>query len=147
MEMIVTIFKSLGVDQTVFIQLVSLVIIFVILKTLLFGKLKEVLELREKKTVKLEGAAHAVYKQAEELQDQYQAHIEKTHQDSHLKTQKIKNEVKEKENKRLKETEELLAREYEAKRAAMVNEINAQRTKSLAEVENLSKNLVEKLTK
>ncbi len=145
--MIVTIFKSLGVDQTVFIQLVSLIIIFVILKTLLFGKLKEVLELREKKTVKLEGAAHAVYKKAEELQDQYKAHIEKTHQDSHLKTQKIKNDVREKESKRLKETEELLAKEYDSRRATMVGEISAQRTKSLAEVEGLSKNLVEKLTK
>lgn len=147
MEMIVTIFKSLGVDQTVFIQLVSLIIIFVILKTLLFGKLKEVLDLRDKKTIKLEGAAHAVYKKAEELQEQYKAHIEKTHQDSHLKTQKVKNDLREKETKKLKETEELLAREYETKRSAMVLDINAQRSKSLAEVETLSKNLVEKLTK
>lgn len=147
MEMIVTIFKSLGVDQTVFIQLVSLIIIFVILKTLLFGKLKEVLDLRDKKTIKLEGAAHAVYKKAEELQEQYKAHIEKTHQDSHLKTQKVKNDLREKESKKLKETEELLAREYETKRSAMVSDINAQRSKSLAEVETLSKNLVEKLTK
>jgi F-type H+-transporting ATPase subunit b len=147
MEMIVTIFKSLGVDQTVFIQLVSLIIIFVILKTLLFGKLKEVLDLRDKKTIKLEGSAHAVYKKAEELQEQYKAHIEKTHQDSHLKTQKVKNDLREKESKKLKETEELLAREYETKRSAMVSEINAQRSKSLAEVETLSKNLVEKLTK
>jgi F-type H+-transporting ATPase subunit b len=147
MEMIVTIFKSLGVDQTVFVQFISLIIIFTLLSNLLFGRLKEVLELREKKTVKLEGSAHAVYKKADELAEQYKAHIEKTHQDSHLAAQKKKAEALDVENKLIKETEEQLAKEYEMKRLAMLAEYNSNREKTLKEVDSLSKSLVEKLTK
>lgn len=147
MEMIITIFKSLGVDQTVFYQFVSLIIIFTLLSNILFTRLKAVLDLRESKTTKLEGSAHAVYKKAEELAEQYKAHIEKTHQDSHLASQKKKNEVLDKEAKKIKETEEQLAREYETKRLSMLADFNSKKQKALSEVESLSKSLVEKLTK
>ena len=53
MDMILTIFKSLGVDQTVFIQFATLIIIFFLVSNLLFSKLQEVLALREEKTTKL----------------------------------------------------------------------------------------------
>ncbi len=146
MEMIITIFKSLGVDQTVFIQFVSLIIIFTLVSNLLFKKLKEVLELREKRTVKLEGNAHAVYKKADELAEQYRAHIEKTHQESHLHTQKKKAEALDKEAKIIKETEEKLQKDYEEKRAKLLADFNSHKAKSLEEVDSLSKKLVEKLT-
>jgi len=147
MEMIVTIFKSLGVDQTVFIQFITLIVVFIILSHMLFDRLQAVLELREGKTTKLEGSAHAIYKKAEELTEQYKAHVEKTHQESQIKANSKKNEIMTLERSKIKETEDKLAAEYEEKKKVILNDYKTTREKSLTEVEGLAKNLVDKLTK
>lgn len=147
MEMIVTIFKSLGVDQTVFIQFISLIVIFTLVSNLLFKKLKEVLDYRESKTIKLEGNAHAIYKKADELHEQYKAKIEKTHQDSHHVSQQKKNEIIKKENDLIRKAEQEITAEYESKRNAMLNTFKENKEKTLAEVDSLSKSLVDKITK
>jgi len=147
MDMILTIFKSLGVDQTVFIQFAFLIIIFFAVSTILFSKLQEVLELREAKTTKLEGSAHAIYKQADELAEQYKAHVEKTHQDSHHSNQKKKSELLGTEKEKLKTAEEQFSKEYEEKKEKILAEVNAQKAVLMSKVDELSNGLVSKLTK
>jgi F-type H+-transporting ATPase subunit b len=147
MEMIITIFKSLGVDQTVFFQFVSLIIIFILVSNLLFTRLKDVLEMREQKTVKLEGNAHFIYKKADELQEQYKAHVEKTHQENHQNSQNKKNEILKKAQDKINEAEAKFTMEYNSKKTTLLAEIKSNRERSLSEVDNLSKNLIEKLTK
>jgi F-type H+-transporting ATPase subunit b len=147
MDMILTIFKSLGVDQTVFIQFAILIVIFFMISTLLFTKLQEVLELRESKTTKLENSAHAVYKQADELAEQYKARVEKTHQDSHHINQKKKSEISISEKAKLKSAEELFSKEYDEKKVKIMAEVATQKTTLLAKVDELSNSLVAKLTK
>ncbi len=145
--MIVTIFKSLSVDQTVFIQFVSLLIIFIILSTVLFNRLKDVLDHRENKTTKLEDNAHAVYKKADELAEQYRAHVEKTHHESQVKSSKKKSDILTNEKSLIKEAEEKLTKEYEEKRAMLEKEFSEKRKSALAQVAELSSQLVTKITK
>lgn len=145
--MIVKIFESLSVDQTVFIQFVSLIIIFIILSTVLFNRLKDVLDHRENKTTKLEDNAHAVYKKADELAEQYKAHVEKTHHESQLKSSKKKSEILNNEKSLIKEAEEKLNKEYEEKRMALEKEFAQKRETALAQVSELSLQLVTKITK
>jgi F-type H+-transporting ATPase subunit b len=147
MDMILTIFKSLGVDQTVFIQFVILIVVFSLVSNLLFKKLQEVLELRESKTTKLENTAHAIYKQADELAEQYKAHVEKTHQESHHANQKKKAELASAHKDKLKNAEEQFTKEYEEKRELILKEIENQKQALMSQVGELSGSLVDKLTK
>ncbi len=147
MDIILTIFKSLGVDQTVFIQAGLLIVIFSLVSTLLFKKLQEVLELRETKTVKLESTAHAVYKQAEELAEQFKARVEKTHQESHSQNQKKRSDLNNSEKDKLKKAEAEFTKEYEEQRSKNLRELAEQRSKLLSKIDELSGNLVDKLTK
>jgi F-type H+-transporting ATPase subunit b len=147
MDMILTIFKSLGVDQTVFIQFVILIAIFFLVSNLLFSKLQEVLALREEKTTKLEGNAHAIYKQADELAQQYKAKVEKTHQDSHHANQMKKSEISNLHKEKIKKAEDEFSKEYEEKRKVILAEVGAQKATLMSKVDELSGSLVSKLTK
>lgn len=147
MDAILTIFQSLGVDQTVFVQFILVIVIFTILSVFLFPKVQEVLELRENKTTKLEGHAHALYKKAEELADQYKSQIEKTHQEAQSISSKKKSDLLSAEKELIKKKEEEIQKEYEEKKAEIVNEISSKKVNVLAEAEQLSKSLLDKLTK
>ncbi len=147
MNAILTIFQSLGVDQTFFVQFALVIILFTILSTFLFPKVKEVLELRESKTTKLEGHANSVYKKADELAEQYKSHIEKTHQDAQANASKKKSDILNAEREALKKKEEEIQKNYEEKRAKVIAEISSKKAQVLAQADELSKSLLDKLTK
>jgi F-type H+-transporting ATPase subunit b len=147
MDTIVIILKALKIDQTVLIQFGLLLVFFNIIAPLLFKKIQAVLELRENKTTKLESNAHNIYKKAEDLAEQYNAKIEKTHQDSQNNSQKKKSEVLNTEHEILKSFEDKLGLEYEDKKSKIQKEISEKRTIVMAEADKLSANLVEKLIK
>lgn len=147
MNTVVVILNSLKIDNTVLIQFGLFVIFFNIIAPLLFNKLQSILELRENKTTKLESHAHHVYKQADDLAAQYKAKIEKTHQDSQSVASKKKADILSSERNALKEADNKMNAEYEAKRAAALKELSEKRALVMAEADKLSSNLVEKLTK
>ncbi len=147
MDTIVIILKALKIDQTVLIQFGILVVFFNILAPLLFKRIQDILEYRESKTTKLESHAHAVYKQAEELAEQYKGKIEKTHADSQSVTAKKKSAVLEKERELLKTAEDKINSEYDERKAKILKDMSEKRTAVMAEADKLAGNLVEKLTK
>lgn len=147
MNTIVIILQALKIDKTVLIQFGILVVAFNILAPLFFRRLQEILEYRESKTTKLENHAHAIYKQAEELAEQYKGKIEKTHADSQQHSSKKKNEVLEKNRELIKSAEDQINNEYEERKAKLVKEVAEKRAAVMAEAEKLAGNLVEKLTK
>lgn len=147
MDTILIILKALKIDQTVLIQFGILIIFFNTLAPLLFKKIQDVLELRESKTTKLESHAHHVYKKAEDLAEQYNAKVEKTHQDSQGTSQKKKSDILNKERDFLKAEEDKLSREYEERKAKIQKEMEEKRTIVMAEADKLAGNLVDKLTK
>ena len=147
MNTIVTILNSLKIDQTFLVQFVLFIVFFNLIAPVLFNKLQQVLELRESKTTKLESLAHHVYKQAEELSEQYKNTIEKTHQDSQSIAQKKKNEILSKERELLLGAEAKMTSDYESKRTLLLKEMSDKKAVVLSEASALSNNLVEKLTK
>lgn len=147
MDTIVIILKALKIDQTAIIQFGLLLVFFNILAPLFFKKIQEILEYREGKTTKLESHAHAVYKQAEELAEQYKAKVEKTHADSQQLTTNKKADVLNKERELLKSAEDKINSEYDERKAKIMKEMSEKRTAVMAEAEKLTGNLVEKLTK
>ncbi len=147
MDAILSIFQSLGVDQTVFVQFILVIVVFTILSAFLFPKVQEVLELRESKTTKLEGHAHALYKKAEELAEQYKNNIEKTHQEAQSATSKKKAELLNSEKELLKKKEEEIQKNYDQKKSEILKEVTSKKDSVLAQAESLSKSLLDKLTK
>jgi F0F1-type ATP synthase membrane subunit b/b' len=147
MDTIVIILKALKIDQTVLIQFGILFVFFNILAPLLFKRIQDILEYREGKTTKLESSAHAVYKQAEELANQYKARVEKTHADSQQKTQNQKLQVMNVERELLKSAEEKINTEYDERKNKILKELSDKRTTVMAEADKLAGSLVEKLTK
>ncbi len=147
MDTIVIILKALKIDQTVLVQFGILLVFFNILAPLFFRKIQELLEYRESKTTKLESHAHSVYKQAEELAEQYKAKVEKTHSDSQQVAQKKKTEVLNREKEFLKSEEEKINAEYDDRKNKIAKEMSEKRIAVMAEADKLAGNLVEKLTK
>lgn len=147
MGTIYTILNSLKVDQSFYIQFILFCVFFNVLAPLLFKKLQDVLELRESKTVKLDSHANHVYKQAEDLAEQYKGSIEKTHTDSQAIATKKKSEIMNKEREVLVANEEKMTGEYEGKKSVLLKEFADKRVSVMAEAEKLSTTLVEKLTK
>jgi F-type H+-transporting ATPase subunit b len=141
------IITALKIDKTVFIQFGILFVFFNLLAPLFFNRIKAVLEFREGKTTKLENHAHAVYKQAEELAEQYKARVEKTHTDSQLITQKKKNDILKSESDLVKLAEDKLNSEYEERKSKILKEMSEKRAVVMAQADQLAGNLVEKLTK
>ncbi len=142
-----TIIKSLKIDQTVIIQFILFIVGFNIIAPLLFKRIQEILDLREAKTTKLDSSANHIFKQADDLSEQYKGKIEKTHQDSQAIATKKKNDALAAEKDILTSAEEKLTAEYEAKKSVLVKELAEKRNVVMAEAEKLSSNLLDKLTK
>jgi F-type H+-transporting ATPase subunit b len=142
-----TIIKSLKIDQTVILQFVLFVIFFNIIAPVLFKKIQEILDLRDAKTTKLDSSANHLFKQADDLHEQYNGKIEKTHQDAQSTATKKKNETLVSEKALLDSAEEKMTADYEVKKSTLVKEMSEKRNIVMAEAEKLSGNLLDKLTK
>lgn len=142
-----TIIKSLKIDQTVIVQFILFVVFFNVIAPVLFKRLQAILDLRDEKTTKLESNAHHIFKQADDLSEQYNGKIEKTHQEAQTIATKKKNETLEAEKATLVSAEEKLTADYEEKKAKLLKEMAEKRNNIMSEADKLSGNLVEKLTK
>lgn len=147
MDMIAPILAALKIDKTVLIQFALLVVFFNFLAPVFFRKLQEILEHRELKTTKMESSAHAIYKQADDLAEQYKAKIEKTHQDSQIAAQKKKADTMNKERILIKSAEEQIESEYESRKQKILSEVSEKRNAVMGQANILAGNLVDKLTK
>lgn len=147
MDTLLKIFKSLGVDESFFVQFAIVVSLYWLLKTLLFSKLQFVLELRESKTTKREDEANKKFQQADNLALKYKETIEKVQQEAHLVVTSKREESEKKMRDQIKEKSKQLEKELEEKRSAAQNEIDSKRTSVLAQADALANELIQKLTK
>ncbi len=144
MDLILSVFKKLNVDQTVFIQFGILVVLFFLLKVIFFNKLQFVLELRESKTTKLEDNANKTFSQAESLSQKYKEQIDKAYVEAQDKYNKRKNEILDREKQNIKTAENQINQEVEKERAAFVAELDSKKKEVLDNADSLAKNLVDK---
>lgn len=147
MGTIYTILNSLKIDQSFYVQFILFFVFFNTLGPLLFKRVQEVLDLREKKTVKLDSHANHTYKQAENIEEQYKGTLEKTHVDSQLIASQKKAEILAKEKALLLSAEEKMSNEYEERRKKMSETIASKKKETMATVDSLSNALVERLIK
>ena len=141
----ITIFNQLGVDITIAHQFVLFVVLFVLLKLVLFDKLQFVISLREDKTVNLDGLADKKLGQAERLATQYEEKLEATNAQamkhiSEVKAREIKTQAR-----TLAKHEEELEKSSGAEREKLMQGINEKHKEVLKSVDRLSNDLVKKI--
>ena len=145
MNEVINIFKSLGADETIFQQFVIFLVVFAILKPLLFDKILEVLTLREDKTVNLQDLSGQKFIKAENMAKEYSAKISDAQNNifEEIKTKKIK--ITQTENDKIHTFRNELEKSMDEKRQEFKILLDNKRKAVLSESEGLSDDLVEKL--
>jgi F0F1-type ATP synthase membrane subunit b/b' len=147
MDTILNIFISLGVQKIVGIQFLTVVVFYFILTKLFFSKLQFVIETREGKTTKREGNANKMLNEAEALSLQYKKTIEDTQAQTFADASKKKNILLEEQRSALKQKANQLEEEMTKQRQVNLKEIESQKAIVMNQAEELSKQLLEKISK
>lgn len=147
MDKIIQIFTQLGADQSIFYQFGIFILLFILLKLVLFNKLLFVLETRENKTTKMEDLANSKFSQADKLSKEFDEQITATRLSSVEKANIEKAEA----TKKLSEAKAIKEKAIQAMYAEEKNKIEADfeitKKNVMENVSNLSKDLVAKLAK
>lgn len=145
MDQIVVIFNQLGVDATILYQFIIFVVLFILLKTLFFDKLQFVLELREAKTTKLDGAADKKFGDADKLALEYEQKMKAVNAQAMSHVSEVKNKAISEQKTEIKKIESELDVQVEDQRKKFTQEIEAKRVEILKNADSLSDGLVQKL--
>ncbi len=145
MDQIVVIFKQLGVDATIAHQFIVFVVMFALLKVLLFDKLQFVLELREAKTTKLDGDADAKFGQADKMANEYEEKMKAINSQAMNHVYEVKGKALTKQKTEIKKVEDQLDDQIESKRQEFMKEIDVKKGEILKSADQLSDGLVQKL--
>jgi F0F1-type ATP synthase membrane subunit b/b' len=145
MEMIIGIFQSLGVDQTIFIQFGVVFIFYLIISPLLFKKLLFVIQEREDKTVKLAEEAVVQAQSADALLVRYKDEVAQAYRESQVRIEATRSKVKGESVELIHKEEQALQNKYlKAKEhsSAQVEQVKSNLMKSTDE---LSQSLIDKI--
>jgi F0F1-type ATP synthase membrane subunit b/b' len=82
METVQAIFTQLGVDSSLLPQFIVVVVVFILAQFLFLGRLQEVLETREEKTVKLENSADETLEKVTRMQGEYTSKFDEANRGS-----------------------------------------------------------------
>lgn len=145
MDTVAQIFTQLGVDSSLLPQFILVVALFIIAKFLFLNHLQFVLENREDKTVKLEGAADETLDKVTKLNQNYKAKVDAANKDAMKVLLAKKGEIQSSLNEQFKKTEREINQFVEESRLQFEREVQANRSKFLAEADGLANDLVKKL--
>ncbi|OIQ18330.1 MAG: hypothetical protein BM556_08700 [Bacteriovorax sp. MedPE-SWde] len=145
MDAILNIFKSLDINQTFFIQFALISILYLVMRSLLFGKLQEVLDLREERTTKMEDGAADKLTKAEKLAKEYKEKIDNARSEAFKVITSHKDTVIARETTKVKEHEAKLEAEANSKRSEFEKEIESKKDAIMKEADSLSQELVTKI--
>jgi len=145
METFIEVFTQLGVDSTLVPQFVIIVIVFIIAQFLFLGKLQEVIETREEKTVKLEGSADQTIEKVEQMQVAYKTKIEEANKISSKDSVDKKQKIAQKYADNFKENEKEVNAYVDQTRVELSKEVEAKKSEYMAQAETLSQSLVNKI--
>lgn len=145
MGTIQAIFTQLGIDASLLPQFIIVILMFVLAEYLFLGRLQNVLETREEKTVKLESSADETFEKVNHMASDYKAKINQAQNDAFKIASIKKNVLTTQYTEQFKKTEKEVDEFVEQSRNEFASEITAQKGKLLSEVDGLSNSLVQKI--
>jgi len=145
METFTAIFTQLGVDSSLVPQFVIILVVFVIAQFLFLGKLQDVIETREEKTVKLESNADETIEKVQKMQVEYKAKIEEANRSALKSSTEKKQHIVQKYTDQYKQTEKEVNAYVDQSRNEFSKEVEANKDKYLSEADSLAQSLVQKI--
>lgn len=145
METFTAIFTQLGVDSSLVPQFVIILIAFIILNFLFLGRLQQVIEAREEKTVKLENSADETIEKVQKMQAEYKAKIDEAHRKALQSTNEKKQKLALQYSEQYKQTEKEVNAYVDQSRSDFSKEIEGNKEKYLSEADTLAQSLVQKI--
>ena len=147
MDKIIQIFTQLGADQSIFYQFAIFIVLFILLKTVLFNKLLFVLQTRENKTTKMEERANSKLGEAEKLARKFEEEVSTKRLEEIEKAQDLKATALKEISARKSEKEKVVQGIFEEGKQKIESEFEVTRKNTMANVSGLSNDLIEKLVK
>lgn len=145
METFTAIFTQLGVDNSLVPQFVIILGVFIIAQFLFLGRLQEVLENREEKTVKLENNADETLEKVQRMQAEYKTQIDETSRSVLKDSTEQKHKIVQRYTEQYKQAEREVNAYVDQTRNEFSKEVGLNKEKYLAEAESLSQSLVQKI--
>lgn len=145
METVQAIFTQLGVDSSLLPQFIIVVVVFILAQFLFLGRLQEVLETREEKTVKLENSADETLEKVTSMQGDYKAKLDEANRGALKTATEQKHKIAEKYTEQYKQVEREVNQYVDQSRAEFSKEVNSNREKFLSEADGLAQSLVQKI--
>jgi F-type H+-transporting ATPase subunit b len=145
METFMAIFTQLGVDSSLVPQFFIILVVFVIAQFLFLGKLQQVIEVREEKTVKLENNADETIEKVQRMQNDYKTKIEEANRLAMNTAIDKKQKITQKYTEQYKQTEKEVNTFVDQSRTEFTKEVSGNKEKYLAEADTLAQSLVQKI--
>ena len=145
MDKVQAIFTQLGVDSSLLPQFLIVVVIFLLAQFLFLGRLQEVLETREEKTVKLEGSADETFEKVSRLKSEHKQKIDEANRSSLNTATEKKQKIIQKYTDQYKQSEKEVGQFVDNSRNEFTKEVAVNKDKYLAEAETLAQSLVQKI--
>jgi F0F1-type ATP synthase membrane subunit b/b' len=139
------IFTQLGVDDSLPYQFAIILIVFVVANFLFLGKLQNVLEVREEKTVKLENSADETLEKVTSMQNEYKSKMDNANRAALKTSTDKKQELNQKYTAQYKQSEKEVNAFVDQSRNDFGKEVASNKDKYLAESEALAQSLVQKI--
>lgn len=136
---------KLGWDPSFWWQLGILLIMFFVLKVLLFDKLQWVLDHREERTSKLVEVAAALHHEADKVEADYKDRLKKARHQARDFFRIKREEWLELERKNVHGAEAEINQDYERKRLQLEEEFKNKKTEILEKTDEISNEFVNKL--
>ena len=145
METFTAIFTQLGVDHSLPYQFFTVLVVFILANVLFLGKLQNVLETREEKTVKLENSADDTLEKVTRMQNEYKTKIDEANREALKTLTDKKQKISQKYSDQYKQTEREVNQFVDQSRNDFGKQIEENKDKYLAEAQSLSQSLVQKI--
>lgn len=147
MDKLIQIFVKIGVDQSIFYQFAIFIVVFFVLKIVFFNQLLFVIQTRESKTVKLEEGAGDKIKEAQKLAKELEQAMISANEEVQEKMMAKKATAVKTIEEAQKGSEDQIITSFEKRKAEVVASIEAGKAEVLASADELSENLINKITK
>lgn len=145
METFTAIFTQLGVDNSLVPQFVIILVVFIIAQFLFLGKLQDVIETREEKTVKLESSADETIEKVQRMQSEYKSKIEEANRAALKNSTDKKQKITQTYTEQYKQTEKEVNTFVDQSRHEFTKEVAGNKDQYLAEADALAQSLVQKI--
>jgi len=138
--------SQLGIDQSLFYQLISSIVFFFLAKVIFLDKLRFVLHNRYLKTEALDEEASKKFAEADELSGKYGLMIDQVYREENQKFKRRKEGILLRERERQKKSEKVVEGQLHVAKEKFLTELDQKREQIFQEKDQLAQDLVEKVT-